>query len=163
MWTADHTLVNGKESFAMPVSPENQLRDLRIVLPQPPKPLGAYVEAVRVGRLLYLSGALPVEQGAASFIGRIGDDLSIDDGRAAARLATMNAIALARDHLTSLDKVSGVVRLAVSIAAIQDFRDHARVADGASELLAAIFSPQRMPTRMVYGVFTLPLGVCVRW
>jgi len=141
-------------------SPENQLRDLRIVLPQPPKPLGAYVEAVRVGRLLYLSGALPLDGGAAMFTGRIGDDLTIDDGRAAARLATMNAIAIAREHLSSLDRVSGVVRLAVSIAAIQEFRDHARVADAASELLATIFGPRGMSTRMVYGVFSLPLGVC---
>ena len=123
-------------------------------------PLGAYVEAVQAGTLLFLSGVLPVESGAPSFTGRIGDNLTIDDGRAAARLATMNAIAIAREHLTSLDRVSRVVRLAVSIAAIQEFRDHARVADAASESLAAIFGPQRMSTRMVYGVFSLPLGVC---
>lgn len=81
------------------MSAEEKMRKLRIELPSAPKPLGAYVEAVRVGPLVFLSGALPLEGGVAKFRGRIGAELSIDDGRAAARLAALNALALAREHL----------------------------------------------------------------
>lgn len=132
-----------------------------ITLPPPPKPLGAYVEAVQVGSLLYLSGALPMEGGVAKFIGRIGAGLSVEDGRGAARLATLNALALAKQHLQSLDKVNRVVRLTVTQATSTDFRDHAKVADGASELLAEVFGADKLPTRMVAGVASLPAGACV--
>ena len=91
---------------------------------------------MQVGNLLYLSGTLPLEGGAPKFLGRIGAELSIEDGRGAARLAALNALALARQHLGSLDKVTRVVRLTVSLATTPEFRDHAKVADGASELLA---------------------------
>jgi len=140
---------------------EQKLKDMGVTLPPAPKPLGAYVEAVQVGHLVFLSGTLPVEGGIAQFRGRIGGDLTIEDGREAARLATLNALALAREHLGSLDKVSRVVRLTVSLAAAPDFLDHPRVADAASELLAEVFGLERTSTRMVYGVSSLPLGASV--
>ena len=132
-----------------------------VELPPAPKPLGAYVEAVQVGDLLFLSGALPVEDGAPRFQGRIGKDLTLDHGRKAARLATLNALALAQEHLGSLDRIARVVSLRVWLATSDDFRDHARVADGASELLAEVFGRDRLSTRMVAGAFTLPVGVSV--
>ena len=132
-----------------------------ISLPSPPKPLGAYVEAVQVGNLLYLSGTLPMEGGVPKFLGRLGADLSVEDGRRAARLAALNALALAKQHLQSLDKVNRVVRLTVSQATTAEFRDHAKVADGASELLAEVFGADKLPTRMVSGVASLPAGACV--
>lgn len=142
------------------MSAERRLKDLAIVLPAAPKPLGAYVEAVQVGKLLFLSGALPITDGTPQFVGRIGAELTIEDGRSAARLAALNALALAREHLGSLDKVARVARLAVSLAATAEFRAHAKVADGASELLADLFGADRTSTRMVSGVLCLPLGVC---
>lgn len=145
----------------MNVSAEQRLKELGIDLPPAPKPLGAYVEAVQVGNLLFLSGALPLAGGAPKFLGRIGGELSIEDGRSAARLAALNALALARQHLGSLDKVTCVVRVAVSLATTAEFRDHAKVADGASELLASVFGADRMSTRMVSGVASLPAGVSV--
>jgi enamine deaminase RidA (YjgF/YER057c/UK114 family) len=131
-----------------------------IHLPSPPKPLGAYVEAVQAGSLVYLSGALPMEGGVPKFVGRIGADLSIEDGRRAARLATLNALALAKQQLQSLDKVARVVRLTVWLVTTAEFRDHAKVADGASELLAEVFGADKLPTRMVSGVASLPAGAC---
>ncbi|HJY41341.1 MAG TPA: RidA family protein, partial [Steroidobacteraceae bacterium] len=110
-----------------------------IELPPPPKPLGAYVEAVQAGNLLFLSGTLPLEGGVPKFVGRIGAEISIEDGRRAARLAALNALAFANQHLGSLDKVARVVRIKVSLATTPDFRDHPKVADGASELLAEVF------------------------
>src|SRR5258707_13581063 len=84
-------------------SADQRLRDHGISLPRPPSPLGAYVEAVQTGNLLYLSGTLPVEGGVPKFIGRIGADLSVEEGRHATRLAALNGLALAKEHLWALD------------------------------------------------------------
>ena len=140
---------------------EQNLKVLGITLPPPPKPLGAYVEAVRVGDLLFLSGALPIERGMPKFVGRVGDELTIESAQAAARLATLNALALARNELGSLDSVTHVARLTVYIATTAQFRDHPKVADAASELLAEIFGRHKAPTRMVLGAYSLPMGVSV--
>jgi enamine deaminase RidA (YjgF/YER057c/UK114 family) len=142
-------------------SAEQRLKDLGINLPRPPSPLGAYVEAVQTGNLLFLSGTLPVEGGAPKFLGRIGDELSIEDGRRATHLAALNALALAKEHLGSLDKVTRVVRLGVSLVATPDFRDHPKVADAASELLVSVFGTDKTSTRLVLGMASLPVGVCV--
>lgn len=140
---------------------ERRLEEHRIELPRPPTPLGGYVEAVQTGNLLFLSGTLPVEGGVLKFLGRIGGELSVEDGRQATRLAALNGLAAAREHLGSLDRVTRVVRLAVSLVTTLDFRDHPTVADAASELLVSLFGADKMSTRMVYGVHTLPRGVCV--
>ena len=142
-------------------SAEQRLEELGIMLPAPPEPFGAYVEAVRTGNLLFLSGMLPTEGRQAAFIGGIGAELDIEAGRKAARLAALNVLAVARRHLGSLDKVTRVVRLGVSIVTSGDLRDHPRVADGASELLQDVFGPDKNPSRIVYGVASLPLGVPV--
>ena len=140
---------------------EERLRDLGIELPRPPTPLGAYVEAAQTGSLLFLSGTLPLEDGIPKFVGRVGGDLSIEDGRCATRLAVLNALAAAREHLGSLNRVTRVVRLAVSLLTTPEFRQQPKVADAASELLSTVFGSERTSTRMVYGVASLPLGVCV--
>lgn len=142
----------------MNTSAEVRIEQLGIALPAPPKPLGAYVPSVQVGNLLFLSGTLPLEGGVPKFQGRIGADISIEEGRSAARLAALNAVALARQHLGSLDKVTRIVRLTVSLATTPEFRDHAKVADGASELLASVFGADKASTRMVSGVSSLPAG-----
>jgi enamine deaminase RidA (YjgF/YER057c/UK114 family) len=140
---------------------EQRLKDLKIDLPAPPKPLGAYVESVQSGELLFLSGTLPIADGVSRFYGRIGDNLNIDDGRHAARLAALNALALAKAHLRSLNRVKRVIRLGVSLVTTESFSEHPKVADGASELLAAVFGPDKVSTRLVLGLHTLPLGLCV--
>lgn len=141
-------------------SPERKLKASGIELPTAPKPLGAYVEAVQVGNLLFVSGALPLEGGVPKFLGRLGADISIEQGRSAARLAALNALALARQHLGSLDKVQRVARLFVSLATTPEFREHPKVADGASELFAEVFGAELASTRNVSGVTSLPKGVC---
>jgi enamine deaminase RidA (YjgF/YER057c/UK114 family) len=132
-----------------------------ISLPAPPQPLGEYVGAVQTGNLLYLSGTLPMEGGVPMYIGRIGAELSIEEGRNAARLATLNALALAKQQLGSLDRVARPVRLLVSLATTAEFRDHPKVADAASEVLSSVFGPDKRSTRMVRGVMGLPAGASV--
>jgi enamine deaminase RidA (YjgF/YER057c/UK114 family) len=124
-------------------------------------PLGAYVECVQTGNLLYLSGVLPVMEHQPRFVGRLGREYEIEQGREAARLATLNALSVARTHLGSLDKVTRIVKLTTYLATENDFSAHAKVADGASELLRDVFGDGKLPVRMVLGVGSLPLGVPV--
>jgi enamine deaminase RidA (YjgF/YER057c/UK114 family) len=157
---------NSKEEIATrevsrPASAEQRLKELGIELPAPPEPFGTYAEAVQTGNLLFLTGMLPTEGRAAKFIGRVGSELDVEAGRAAAHLAALNVLAVARKHLGSLDKVTRIVRLGVSVATVGDFRDQPKVADAASELLQDVFGKDRNPCRSVYGVASLPLGTPV--
>ena len=146
---------------ARPASAEQRLEELGIKLPAPPEPFGTYSEAVQTGNLLFLTGMLPTEGRAAKFIGRVGAELDVETGRKAAYLAALNGLAVAREHLGSLDKVTRIVRLGVLVATSGDVRDQPKVADGASELLQEIFGKDKNPSRIVYGVASLPLGTPV--
>src|SRR6266853_5163744 len=99
---------------------EQRLKQLSIKLPAPPEPFGIYTEAVQTGNLLFLTGMLPTVGREAKFIGRIGAELDVQTGRQAAHLAALNSLAVARQHLGSLDKVTRIVRLGVSVAAAGD-------------------------------------------
>ena len=140
---------------------EERLAQLGIELPAPSEPFGMYAEAVQTGNLLFLTGMLPTEGREAKFVGRVGAELNAEAGRKAARLAALNVLAVARQHLGSLNKVTRIVRLGVSIATSGDVRDHPKVADAASELLQDIFGKDKNPCRLVYGVASLPLGTPV--
>jgi enamine deaminase RidA (YjgF/YER057c/UK114 family) len=104
---------------------------------------------------------LPTEDLDAKFIGRVGAELDTHAGRKAARLAALNAVAVAREQLGSVDRVTRIVRVAVSVATSGDVRDQPGVADAASELFENIFGKERCPCRVVYGVASLPLGAPV--
>jgi enamine deaminase RidA (YjgF/YER057c/UK114 family) len=140
---------------------EQRLRQLGIKLPAPPEPFGIYAEAVQTGNMLFLTGMLPTVGREAKFIGRIGTELDVQAGRKAAYLAAVNALAVARQHLGSLDKVTRIVRIGVLVATSGDVREQPKIADGASELLQDVFGKDKNPSRLVYGVASLPLGVPV--
>ena len=146
-----------------PTSAEKRLKELGIKLPAPPEPFGTYVEAVQTGNLLFLTGMLPTEGRAAKFVCRVGAELDVEAGRKAAGLAALNVLAVAREHLGSLDKVTRVVRLGVSVATSGDVRDQPKVADAASELLQDVFGKDKNPCRLVYGAASLPLGTPVEF
>ena len=137
------------------------MKELGIKLPTPPQPFGIDVEAVQTGDLLFLTGMLPTEGRSAKFIGRVGAELDVEAGRKAAHLAALNVLAIARQHLGSLDKVTRIVRLGVYVATSGDVRDQPRIADAASELLQDVFGKEKNPSRLVYGVASLPLGTPV--
>ena len=140
---------------------EQRLKQLGLKLPAPPEPFGIYAEAVQTGNLLFLTGMLPTVGRDAKFIGRIGAELDVSTGRKAAYLAALNAIAVAQQHLGSLDKVTRIVRLGVLVATSGDVREQPKIADSASELLQDIFGKDKNPCRLVYGVASLPLGTPV--
>ena len=141
--------------------PDRRLLDLDIQLPAVPTPLGPYVEAVQTGSLLFLSGMLPVVNHKPKYLGRLGKELDVEAGRDAAYTAALNALAAAKEHLGSLDKVTRVVRLGVFIATSGDFFDQPRVADAASNLFRDVFGSESLPVRLVIGVASLPLGMPV--
>ena len=148
-------------SSRQPVSAERRLLDLGIVLPNAPHPLGAYVEAVQTGSLLFLSGMLPVKDGKLQSIGRLGKDLDESAGRDALRTATLNALSAAKAHVGSLDRVTRVVSVRVYLATEGDFYNQPIVADAASELLRDVFGEDKMSVRSVLGITALPLGAPV--
>src|SRR5579864_1939916 len=151
----------GTGEVSRTASAEQRLKQLGIELPAPPEPFGTYAEAVQTGNLLFLTGMLPTEGRDAKFVGRVGAELDVEAGRKAAHLAALNALAVARQQLGSLDKVTRIVRLGVAVATSGDVRDQPKAADGASELLQEIFGKDKNPSRLVYGVASLPLGASV--
>jgi enamine deaminase RidA (YjgF/YER057c/UK114 family) len=135
---------------------KQRLTELGIKLPAPPEPFGTYVEAVQTGNLLFLTRMLPTEGRAAKFTGRVGAELDVEAVRKAAHLAALNVLAVARRHLGSLDKITRIVRLGVSVASSGDVREQPKIADAASELLQDVFGKNKNPCRLVYGVASLP-------
>jgi enamine deaminase RidA (YjgF/YER057c/UK114 family) len=105
-------------------SAERRLNAIDIALPAPPTPFGAYVEAVKIGNLLFLSGMLPVVGREPQYVGRVGGALSAEDGRKAAEIACLNALSAANAYLGGLDRITGVAKLGVYIATEGDFREH---------------------------------------
>lgn len=141
--------------------PERRLQELGIQLPDPPTPLGAYVEAAQTGNLLFLSGMLPIVDHRPKFVGRIGEELDADAGRDAARITAINALSAAKQELGSLDNVTRVVRLGVYMVTSGDAVNLPKVADGASDIFRDVFGEDKMSARLVIGVASLPLGVPV--
>jgi len=138
---------------------ELRLKELGLVLTAPPTPFGNYVESLLTGNLLFLTGMLPVVDHKPAYLGRLGKELDANQGRDAARIAALSALAAIKAHLGSLDKVTKIVRLGIFIAATDDFFNQPPVADGASDLFHQVFGPEGVAVRLVIGVVSLPLGV----
>ena len=146
---------------SQPGGAEQRLHELGIELTPAPTPFGAYVESVQTGNLLYLSGMLPAVGHEPKFVGRLGKEFDVEQGREAARIAALNVLSATRKHLGSLDKVTKVVKLAVYLATEGDFFAQPKVADAASELLRDVFGEDTLPVRVILGVASLPLGMPV--
>lgn len=142
-------------------SPEARLRELGITLPEPPKPVAAYIPAKRVGNLLYTAGQVPIVEGKTIAAGRVPDQVPVDVAIQCARRCVLNGLAVARAELGSLDKIVQVVRVGVFVASEAGFHDQPRVANGASELLVEIFGEAGKHARTAVGSVALPLGVPV--
>jgi enamine deaminase RidA (YjgF/YER057c/UK114 family) len=139
-------------------NPGARLRKLGLILPKPPTPLGAYVEVNQVGSLLFLSGTLPVVDGKLAFTGRLGENLTVEQGSEAARLAALNVLALVQEHAGDLARVKKLVKLTILMVTTEQFTELPVVGDGASNLFGQLFGPETGHVRVVYGVQSMPLG-----
>ena len=140
---------------------ESRLAELQIELPQPPLPMATYVPAVRAGNLLFLSGVLPIRDGELAFSGKLGRDLTVEQGMEAARLALLNALAIAKQEVGSLDRITRVVKVVGHVASAEGFVQQPQVINGASDLLVAIFGEVGRHARVAVGAAELPRGASV--
>lgn len=142
------------------MSIEARLAELGIELPQPAAPVAAYVPVVIAGGLAYVSGQVSFVDGQL-FKGRLGEDVSVEQGIVAARGCGLMILAQLKAALGSLDRVEQVVKLGAFVSSAPDFTDQPRVANGASELMALVFGEAGKHARSAVGVPCLPLGVAV--
>jgi len=139
-----------------------RLRELGIALPTPPKPAANYVPARRSGSLMFIAGQVPTVDGKDQVVGKLGRDVSLEDGQKAARLCAINILAQLRVALDGdLDRVVGCVRLGGFVNAAPEFGDHPAVINGASDLMVAVFGPAGRHARAAVGCGSLPRGVAV--
>jgi enamine deaminase RidA (YjgF/YER057c/UK114 family) len=143
------------------MSYERKLKELHLELPSPPQPLATYVPAVRAGDLLFLSGVLPMRDGQLAFSGKLGSDLTVEQGMEAARLALLNALAIARQALGSWDQITRVVKVVGHVASAEGFVQQPQVLNGASDLLVEIFGEAGRHARVAVGASELPRGAPV--
>jgi enamine deaminase RidA (YjgF/YER057c/UK114 family) len=137
---------------------EARLRELGIELPAPPKPVATYVPAVQAGDLLFLSGVIPVRNGKLTMEGKLGRDLTVEQGYEAARIALLNALSIVRTELGTLDRVKRIVRLVGHVASAEGFVQQPAVINGASDLLVSIFDEAGRHARVAVGAAQLPLN-----
>ena len=142
-------------------TPEQRLAELGITLATVPTPRWAYVPCVRSGNLLFISGQIANEDGRILYPGKLGREVDVATGVLAARGCAINALAIARKELGSLDNVAKVVKLTVFVASAEGFGDQPSVANGASELLRDIFGEAGIGARSAVGMAELPLGASV--
>ena len=138
--------------------PSTRLSELGIVLPTPPTPLGAYVESSDAGNLLFLSGTLPVVNGKLAIAGRLGENLSVKEGQEAARIASLNALAAAKEHLGDLDRLKKLVKLTVLIATTEAVHRACGCCRRSVRTFRQDFGRETGHVRLVYGVQSLPLA-----
>jgi len=142
------------------MSIEARLAELGLVLPEPAAPVAAYVPVVMAGGLAHVSGQLPF-MGGKLVTGRLGEDVSVEDGYAAARACGLMILAQVRAALGSLDRVERVVKLGGFVSSTGGFTDQPKVVNGASELMALVFGDAGKHARSAVGVPVLPLGAAV--
>ena len=137
-----------------------KLASLGLSLPAVPAPVAAYVNCVRSGNLLFLSGGLPID-GDKKVIGKVPTDVSIEEAKEGARMIILNRLAVIQDEIGSLDKVKQIVSLGGFVNSEPDFNGHPQVINGASELLVEIFGDRGKHSRTALGAAALPLNVAV--
>lgn len=142
-------------------TPEERLKALGLELPVPPKPMAAYVPAVRTGNLVFISGQGPIKDGKPVWTGRVGADLTLEQGREAARLAILNALAILKQEAGSLDNVVRIVKLLGWVNSAPDFYQQPLVINGASELLEQVFGERGRHARSAVSAHTLPVDMAV--
>ena len=140
---------------------EKKLQDLKIVLPKAPQPVANYVVAIQTGNLLFVSGHGPYPDGKTAMVGKLGKELTLEEGYQTARNVAINCLASIRETLGDLDRVKRVVKLLGMVHCTEDFKDQPKVINGASDLLVEVFGEAGKHARSAVGVQSLPNGIPV--
>jgi enamine deaminase RidA (YjgF/YER057c/UK114 family) len=142
-------------------NPEARLRELGYTLPDVPEPAGAYVPATRTGNLIFTAGQIPFEAGELHKTGKVGDAVSPEEARQAARLCALNALAVAAAEAGGLNNIRRIVKVTGFVASAPGFNRQPEVVNGASELIGAVFGEAGLHARSAVGVAELPLNAPV--
>jgi enamine deaminase RidA (YjgF/YER057c/UK114 family) len=140
---------------------EEKIKELGFELPEVAKPLAAYIPAKQVGNLIMTSGQVPLVKGIINYAGKVGTDLSEEDGQKAAQICALNCLAAIKSVIGNLDMIVEVVKLTVFVASASSFTAQPKVANGASELIGKIFGEAGKHVRSAVGVTALPLDASV--
>jgi len=140
---------------------EDNLKKLGINIPDAPKPLGAYKGVVISGNIVFVSGQLPIEKGELKYKGKVGSDISLDDGVHASQIAAINILSVMKQEIGDLNKINRILKVTGYVASAPGFDMQAKVVNGASELFYQVFGENGLHARAAVGVFELPLGAPV--
>jgi enamine deaminase RidA (YjgF/YER057c/UK114 family) len=143
------------------MSVEEKLTALGLTLPEAPQPAGAYLRARKTGNLLFVAGQLPLADGKIQYSGKVGSDLSLEEGYEAAKLCALNVLGIIKAELGSLEKIVQLVRVAGYVCSAEDFTDQPKVVNGASDLFNSVLGEAGGHARLAIGVISLPLGGAV--
>lgn len=143
------------------MSVEERLHDLGLELPPPPRAVASYVPVMVSGSLAFVAGQIPMAEGRLMWTGKLGGELDVDQGAEAARRCALQALAVLRSELGTLDRVKRIVRLGVFVCSAPGFTDQPKIANGASDLLVEVFGDAGRHARTAVGVMELPLGAPV--
>lgn len=144
------------------MSVHETLARLGITLPHPPAPVGAYVPWVQTGKLIMTSGQLPWKEGTMMWPGRLGEQVTVEQGYQAARLAAVNALAQIQAACGDLERVRRILRLEGYVHCAPGFRDHPKVLDGASDLMLEVFGERGRHARIALGIADMPLNAAIQ-
>ena len=140
---------------------EEKIKDLGFELPDTPKPVAAYVPALKIDKLVFTAGQIPSVKGELKYKGKLEKDLVIEDGKKAAEICALNCLAAIKRIIKNLDEIEQVVKLTVFVNSAEGFTNQPQVANGASELLEKIFGEKGKHVRSAVGVNELPLNAAV--
>ena len=146
----------------MPSKPETRIQELHLTLPPAPKPVAKYKTAVKVGNMLYVSGHGPLKPDKTMIVGKVGKDLNLEEGKAAARQVGLAILATTKATLGSLDNVKRLVKTLGLVNCTDDFKDQPQVINGFSELMADVFGEEAgVGARSAIGTNSLPSNISV--
>ena len=140
---------------------EVKLKEKGITIPEAPKPLASYIPAIQIGNLVFTAGQVPLVEGKLKYEGKVGTDVSLEDGQNAAEQCAVNCLSVIKSVVGSLDNIERIVKLTVFVASSEGFTDQPKVANGASDFIVEVFGEQGKHVRSAVGVSELPLNAPV--
>ncbi len=143
------------------MSVEEKIREFGYELKEPPKPLASYIPVIKTGNLVFTAGQIPMSGGKLLFSGKVGKDLSLEEGRKAAELCAVNCLNVIKSEIGSLDNIERIIKVTVFVNSADGFTDQPKVANGASDFLVKIFGENGKHVRSAVGVNELPVDSAV--